>query len=53
MIFVQYNDDEYYDEYTPTRVYRCLREAGATLEIAQDAIAIMQRDGILFRERKM
>jgi DNA-binding transcriptional regulator YhcF (GntR family) len=47
-----YYREEKYDEKTMSRVYQLLREAGATTEIAENAIKVLEDNGILFRERK-
>lgn len=49
---LDYYREEKYDEYTTTRVFQALREAGATLEVAEKAMNVMENRGILFRERK-
>lgn len=49
---IYYYRNERYDEMTLSRVYFSLREAGATIEIAENAIKVMTDKGILFRERK-
>jgi len=49
---LNYSRDEYFDEHTLTRVYGSLCEAGATPQMASDAISVMLNNGILFRERK-
>lgn len=48
---VYYREDKY-DEKTMSRVYQSLREAGASHVIAENAIKVMEDNGILFRERK-
>lgn len=46
-----YREDEY-DEHTVVRVYESLCEAGTHPGLAQNAIKVMEDNGILFRERK-
>jgi hypothetical protein len=43
--------DEQYDDETMAKVRVSLREVGVPENIIEDAVNLMQNDGILFRER--
>jgi hypothetical protein len=46
------NDELYHDDDTWKKVYHALSEAGVDIRVARYSMTLMQRAGILFRERR-